>query len=138
MFVVTTLSNLNGISVSIPRNVQTVIKMLYRKLIIVVPMLDTCRRLPFLGFYFLYKMISLKPYTLTVHPSNHIKQHKSLLPFVPSLKKLPRLHRFIALHCIQHQNTCEQSCTTSFCCLRSTNAPRFSFNSVIHLYRRSL
>ena len=41
--------------------------------------------------------ISLKPYTLTVLPSDHIRQHKSLLPFVPSWNKLLHLRRFIAL-----------------------------------------
>lgn len=68
-----------------------------RKYIIVVPSLCKCKPFTFLCLFLLYKKISLKPYTLTVLPSDHMRQHKSLLPFVPSLEELLHLHRFIAL-----------------------------------------
>lgn len=68
----------------------------HRKYIIVVPMLDECRRLTFLCFL-LYK----KPYTLTVRPSNHISVNHICL-WCPPFKKTAA---FTSCYCtrIQHQ-----------------------------------
>ena len=67
----------------------------HRKYIIVVPVLDKCRSLTFLCFYWLYKMRSLKPYTLAV-----LRPHQTAyitFAFCALLIKLLHLHHFIAL-----------------------------------------